>query len=170
VEARLMADVGPLPTVRRHAIVGLLGGLVLGVGGALLAVVYSFTALGTLPPVVIVLGATLLGGIWGQWGPVRTVGTPPRAGQPQADVRVREAMDQNVAAIDRAEQELRQAEAAGDDETDEDEEPVGPLPDIGPPGDGIWSGEADPATDPPADPPRDPTGPRAGSGEIGPQG
>jgi hypothetical protein len=152
-----MARTGPLPTVRRHPFVGLLGGLLLGAGIAVLAVTYGLVALGTIPPLAIVVGGTLLGGVWGRWGPVRTVGTPPKAGQPQADLRVRQAMDENVAAIDRAEKELREAEAAraerGDDGFEEEAAPTGPLPDIGPPGEGIWPGERE-----------------GGSGKIGGQG
>jgi hypothetical protein len=146
-----MVGIGPLPTVRRHPLVGLLGGLLFGLGASLLAVLYGLVALGTRPPVAIVVGCTLLGGVWGRWGPVRTVGAAPTTGSPQADVRVHQAMTQNVVAIDRAEQELLEAEAAraaGDESTepDEDDEPTGPLPDIGPPGEGVWPGDR---SDPP---------------------
>lgn len=155
-----MADLGPLPEVRRRPLVGIAGGLLFGLGLAALLVIYAKIAIGTRPPIAIVIICTLLGGIWGLWGPIRTVGKPPSVGRPQADERVRQAMRDNLAAIDQAER-VQPADhppppdptpALPDVEPSPEPEPD-PLPDIGPPGEGVWHGsQAERNTDAPEPP------------------
>jgi hypothetical protein len=123
-----MEATGPLPSIRRHLILGLLGGLLFGLGLSTMAFLYGVIALGTMPPILVVLLATVGGGVWGVRGPVRAKGPEPTEGVPEYNERVQQALADNEAAIGQA-------------FVDKPREPT-ELPDIAPPadGDGVWRG------------------------------
>lgn len=60
-----------MSAVKRHPIRGFFGGLFLGLGVALLLVVTSQIALGTLTPLVIVVAGVVAGVLWAMFGPAR---------------------------------------------------------------------------------------------------
>lgn len=63
---------------KRHPIRGLLWGIPLGLGIALVAVGQSWAALGTLTPVILFVVGLVLGTLWGMFGPAKAPkGTPP---------------------------------------------------------------------------------------------
>jgi hypothetical protein len=57
--------------VKRHPIKGFFGGLFLGLGVALLLIVTSQIALGTLTPLVVVAVGVVAGVLWAMFGPAR---------------------------------------------------------------------------------------------------
>lgn len=65
------------PVLRRHPVRGGIWGLVMGIGVALILVDRALIAIGTLPPLLVVLLFVVLGVIWGLVAPPRTKGTPP---------------------------------------------------------------------------------------------
>ncbi|MEM8708844.1 MAG: hypothetical protein AAGE98_20440 [Actinomycetota bacterium] len=59
------------PTTKRRPIRGLLYGLVLGLGLALLVVGQGIAALGTWPPFLVLIGGTVFGVLWSTMGPAK---------------------------------------------------------------------------------------------------
>jgi hypothetical protein len=93
---------GPLPTVRRHPFLGLLGGLVLGLGVALWLVLFGVIALGTWPPLLVPPLAGLAGLVWAFWGPVRGGRRASQPAVPTYNERVQQALADNESAIERS--------------------------------------------------------------------
>ena len=73
--------------IKRHPIRGLLWGILLGLGIALVAVGQGWAALGTLPPLILFLVGLVVGTLWGMYGPAKAPkGTPAtRTGRGRTD-------------------------------------------------------------------------------------
>ena len=56
---------------KRHPVRGVLAGLLTGIGAALLLVVFSVIALGTLTPYLCIVAGALAGVVWSVFGPTR---------------------------------------------------------------------------------------------------
>jgi len=56
---------------KRHPIRGFFAGLLVGLGVALLGIVTSQMALGTLPPYICIVAGIVLGVLWAMFGPTR---------------------------------------------------------------------------------------------------
>jgi hypothetical protein len=96
-----MSAPGPLPTVRRHPFLGLVGGLLLGSGLALFLVLFGVIAVGTWPPLLVPPLVALAGLAWGLWGPVRGGGRSSPPPVPTYNERVQQALADNETAIER---------------------------------------------------------------------
>lgn len=115
-----MTTSGPLPTVRRHPVVGALTGLVLGTAMALWLVLYGVVAIGTWPPVVLPFLVAGAGLVWGVWGPIRGGGPAATDPVPAYNERVQQALERNESVIGSSGQASSEVD--------------GPLlPEIGPP-------------------------------------
>lgn len=74
------------PTTKRRPIRGLLYGLMLGLGLALLVVGQGIAALGTWPPFLVLVGGIIAGTLWSLYGPAKAPkGTPPAAATPEPE-------------------------------------------------------------------------------------
>jgi hypothetical protein len=112
--------------VKRHPVLGLLGGLCAGLGLALLAVLYGWMAAGTRSPLLTVGGFAVVGLVWGWRGPVRVRARLQGDTTPEYNERIQQALSDNEAAIDEARRprQLRPEDlpdiqpASGDDDTD----------------------------------------------------
>ena len=58
--------------VKRHPVRGFFAGLLVGLGVALLGIVTSQIALGTIPPYLCIVVGIVLGVLWAMFGPART--------------------------------------------------------------------------------------------------
>ncbi|MGI9605131.1 MAG: hypothetical protein ACR2P0_03235 [Acidimicrobiales bacterium] len=58
-------------TIVRHPIRGLLYGVLFGLGLMLIAVGQGFAALGTWPPLLILVGGIAVGVLWSMYGPAK---------------------------------------------------------------------------------------------------
>jgi uncharacterized protein YacL len=74
-----------MSSVKRHPVRGFFAGLLVGLGVALLGIVTSQIALGTIPPYICIVVGIVLGVLWAMFGPTRgrrgskelaTVGAP----------------------------------------------------------------------------------------------
>ena len=61
----------PKRKVKRHPIRSAVFGLIGGIGAALLLVLYGKITLGTIWPIVVLIAVTVLGALWGMYGPRR---------------------------------------------------------------------------------------------------
>lgn len=62
---------------KRHPIRGLVYGIVLGLGLALVAVGQGLAALGTWPPVILIVVGAVLGPLWATFGPAKGLKSVP---------------------------------------------------------------------------------------------
>ena len=70
---------------KRHPILGFFSGLLAGLGVALLGIVTSQFALGTIPPYICIVAGAVVGVLWAMFGPTRSRGgsaAPAMAGAP----------------------------------------------------------------------------------------
>ncbi|MEO1065451.1 MAG: hypothetical protein AAFZ07_28885 [Actinomycetota bacterium] len=72
-----MTATSATPTLRRRPIRGVIYGLLVGLGVALILIDRAVIALGTLTPIVCVLVGGVLGFAWAWFGPARDPGPPP---------------------------------------------------------------------------------------------
>jgi hypothetical protein len=79
-------------TVKRHPLRGLLYGLLMGLGIAILLITTNTVAIGTLPPILVVVFSTLFGIIWGLFA-------PPRKAKDQAPAQIEPIPAQDPAAV-----------------------------------------------------------------------
>ena len=73
--------------VKRHPVRGFFAGLLVGLGVALLGIVTSQIALGTIPPYLCIVVGIVLGVLWAMFGPTRRRGSkePATVGAPATD-------------------------------------------------------------------------------------
>lgn len=62
---------GTANAVAYHPIRGAIYGLILGIGLALLLVAFAVITIQFAIPVIVIILATVLGGVWGRFGPPR---------------------------------------------------------------------------------------------------
>lgn len=69
---------------KRHPFRGLVGGLLLGLGLALLLLSYAVVPFGSATPWIVIGGFAVLGALWGLFGPRRRRGvvTTPQSAAP----------------------------------------------------------------------------------------
>ncbi|HEU5300902.1 MAG TPA: SH3 domain-containing protein [Acidimicrobiia bacterium] len=133
--------------MKRHPIRGFFGGLFLGLGIALLLVVTSQIALGTLTPLVIVVVGVVAGVLWAMFGPARPrrdrseaapapVPMPPPVVEPAAVVEPADSVEAPPAA-EAADGGASTAPVPGGEPAPEGEAPAGWRPTHAAPEDGL---------------------------------
>ncbi len=66
-------------TTKRRPVRGVLYGIVLGLGLALLVVGQGWAALGTWPPFLVLIAGVVIGTLWSTFGPAKGAKEPPQA-------------------------------------------------------------------------------------------